>query len=394
MSKKYDNLSDIWKLKKRGKRDSDRHKKLVERAIRKHGKNIITEYNIIKSDGDKKIKIPIKFLDKYRFKYGKINNDTGTGQGVDGKPGDKYRMKRGKNSKGMAGKPGNEEGERIFEAEITVDELVEILMEELNLPWMDPKNTTQIEIDNDEISSIDKKGIFPNIDLKRSLVENIKRNAAKGEAKIGGFVREDLRFKTWETEKEYHSNAAVYLMMDRSGSMDKDKTYIAKSFYFWMVQFLKRRYKKVDLVFIAHDTKAFIVDEKDFFTISASGGTYCSSAFQLAHEHIKNHHPPDSWNNYVFEFSDGDNWPNDNEICVEYAKKLMPMVRAMGYGEVMLVDRKESPWFKPEQLLSNYFNREIKRTRFLSMQFTSKDDVFEALKRFFNVDGVSDKSNR
>ena len=67
----YDSLSDIWKLKQRGKRDSERQKELVERAIRKNGKDLITEYNIIKSDGDKKIKIPIKFLDMYRFKYGK-----------------------------------------------------------------------------------------------------------------------------------------------------------------------------------------------------------------------------------------------------------------------------------------------------------------------------------
>ena len=63
-------LSDIWKLKQRGKRDSDRHKKLINDAIKKNGKDLITEYNIITSDGDKKIKIPIRFLDRYKFKYG------------------------------------------------------------------------------------------------------------------------------------------------------------------------------------------------------------------------------------------------------------------------------------------------------------------------------------
>jgi len=393
MSKGYDCLTDIWKLKRRGKRDSERHKELVERAIRKNGKDIITEYNIIKSDGDKKIKIPIKFLDKYRLKYGKLNNQKQAGQGISGKPGDKFKVGKGK-KKAKPGEPGNEEGERIFEAEITVDELVNILMEELNLPWMDPNNSTQIEVENEEITSIDRVGTYPNIDLKKSLIQNLKRNAAKGNPYVGPFVKEDLRYKTWETEIEHHSNAAIYLMMDRSGSMSKEKTYIAKSFYFWMVQFLKRRYKKVDLVFIAHDTKAFIVDEKEFFTIAASGGTECSSAYKLAYEHIKSHHPSESWNNYVFEFSDGDNFMTDNHICLDYVNKLLPMVRAMGYGEVMLEDRSTSAWFKPENLLSNFFNRNVKRTRFLSMQFTSKDDVFKGLKRFFNIDGVSDKGKR
>jgi sporulation protein YhbH len=394
MAENYDSLSDIWKLKKRGKRDSDRHKELVERAIRKNGKDIITEYNIIRSDGDKKIKVPIKFLDKYRFKYGKINNEQGTGQGLNGKAGDKFQTKKGKNGKGKPGEPGEDEGERIFEAEITVDELVDILLDELNLPWMDPTNSTHVEVENEEISSIAKKGIFPNIDLKRSLIQNIKRNAAKGDATVGQFKREDLRYKTWETEKEYHSNAAVYLMMDRSGSMDKEKTYVAKSFYFWMVQFLKRRYKKVDLIFIAHDSKAFIVNEEEFFSISPSGGTRCSSAFKLAYEHVKVHHPPEEWNNYVFEFSDGDNFMDDNKLCLEYANALLPMVRAMGYGEVMLSDRANNAWFKAEHLLSNYFNENVNRTRFLSMQFKSRDDVFVGLKKFFNIDGVSKKSEK
>lgn len=393
MADSYDSLSDIWKLKKRGKRDSERQKELVERAIRKHGKDLITEYNIIKSDGDKKIKIPIKFLDMYRFKYGKMNKNQGTGQGVDAKPGDKFKVKSGEKD-GSPGEPSNEEGERLFEAEISIDEMVAILLEELNLPWMDPKSTTQIEIENDEFNSIDKKGIYPNIDLKRSLIENLKRNAAKGNPKVGAFAQEDLRYKVWETEKEYHSNAAVYLMMDRSGSMDKEKTYIAKSFYFWMVQFLKRRYKKVELVFIAHDTNAFVVDEKDFFSISASGGTSCSSAFKLAHDLIKQNHPPDLWNNYVFEFSDGDNWATDNEICIQIAEKLLPMVRAMGYGEVILGEQYTNPWMREDNLLSHHFNKSIKRTRFLSMQFRSRDDVFVGLKRFFNVDGVSDKTKR
>ena len=54
-AKKLKDLSDIWKLKRRGQRDSDRHKELVKKAIKKSGKDLITEYNIIKSDGNKNV---------------------------------------------------------------------------------------------------------------------------------------------------------------------------------------------------------------------------------------------------------------------------------------------------------------------------------------------------
>jgi len=386
-----DSLSDIWKLKKRGKRDSDRHEELVKRAIRKHGRDVITEYNIIRSSGSKKVKIPVRFLDKHTFKYGKWKDDSQVGQGQDVVPGKNYEVKKGQ---AAPGGPGDQEGERIFEAEISVDELVNMLMEELNLPWMEPNKSSQIEVVHEEVSSIDRKGIFPNLDIKRTLLQNIKRNAALGNPHVGDFHNEDLRYKVWEEETEYVSNAAVYIMMDRSGSMDDKKTYIAKSFYFWMVQFLKRRYQNVELIFIAHDTTAFETTEEEFFTISASGGTKCSSAFKFALDHIKNNHPPDDWNNYVFEFSDGYNWMQDNRECVGLVRELLPLCTAIGYGEIVPDEQAELPWFKEEDKLYNVFNNEISRTRFVSLRVNSKDGVFDALKQFFNVNGVSKKAEK
>lgn len=386
-SNSSENLSDIWKIKRRGKRDSDRHKELVKEAIRKNGKDIITEYNIITSDGDKKIKVPIKFLDQYKIKYGKSNNQEGTGQGIKAGKGDKFKVKSGQDVGSTGGRAGDKEGERTFDADVTIDELVDIMLEELNLPWMSPKQASSIEVENEEFSSINKKGIMPNLDIKKTILENLKRNAAKGDAKIKNFHQEDFRYKTYDVIKEYHSNAAVYIMMDRSGSMDNEKTYIAKSFYFWMVQFLKRKYKKIDFVFIAHDSKAFIVDEQDFFKISPSGGTNCSTAFELALSHIQINHPPENWNNYVFEFSDGDNWGEDNNLCIKYIEKLLPLCTAIGYGEIS-----RGSWNGIESdTLYDILKSRIKRTRFVSLKVKSKDEVFDALRAFFNIDGISRK---
>lgn len=389
-----ESLSDIWKLKRRGARDSDRHKELIKRAIRKNGKDLITQYNIIKSDGNKKVKVPIKFLERYKFKYGSLNSEKGTGQGKGVKPGQTYRT-RSKNDKGAgSGEAGDEEGEKTFDAEVSIDELVDILLEQLNLPWMEPNNASVIEIENEEFNSIEKKGINPNLDIKRTLIANLKRNAARGEPQVGNFDDSDFRYRVWDNEKEYHSNAAIYIMMDRSASMDEDKTKIAKTFYFWMVQFLKKRYKKIDIVFIAHDTRAFLCTEEEFFKISSAGGTKCSSAFKLAYDHMVRNHPPSQWNNYVFEFSDGDNWGDDNRVVLEYVRRILPMVRAIGYGEIIPEELRESAWFSEDRLLSVLLHKEIKRTRFVSMQLSSSEDIFDALKRFFNVDGLADKSNR
>jgi hypothetical protein len=387
ISKAESGLSDIWKLKQRSKRDSERQKKLVNDAIRKNGKDLITEYNIITSDGDKKIKIPIRFLDQYKFKYGKLKDKSETGQGIDAKAGDKYKIKSGKKKGSGKGRAGDEEGEIVFEAEVSIDELVDILLDELNLPWMEPNKSSAIEVETEELSSIEKRGIYPNIDLKKTLIQNVKRNAAKGEAKVGDFNEDDLRYRTWESEFEYHSNAVVYLMMDRSGSMSDEKKYIAKSFFFWMVQFLRRRYKNISLVFIAHDVKAYEVGEKEFFSISSGGGTKCSSAFKMAYEHIQEFHSESTTNRYIIEFSDGDNFGSDNLLVLEYIKKLLPIVRAIGYGEITPQD--EYTWSTEENRLSGLLEREIQRTRFVSLRLSSRDEVFDALKMFFNIDGVS-----
>ena len=98
-----------------------------------------------------------------------------------------------------------------------------------------------------------RRGSLANLDKRRTLLANIKRNAARGLAEVGHLHEDDLRFKVWDKHEEKHANAAVYMLMDRSGSMTTSKKYIAKSFFFWMVRFLRLKYQHVETVFIAHD---------------------------------------------------------------------------------------------------------------------------------------------
>ena len=50
--------------------------------------------------------------------------------------------------------------------------------------------------------------------------------------------------------------------------MTTSKKYIAKSFFFWMVRFLRLKYQRVETVFIPHDVEAAVVSEADFFTLT------------------------------------------------------------------------------------------------------------------------------
>lgn len=375
-------LSDIWKLKKRGKLDSDRHKELVKRAIKKNSGDIITNYDVITTDGKKKIKVKIKLLEQYKVKHGKSKNQSGTGHGIDVKSGKKYKI--GDKGKESGTSASDQDGERLFEEDVSLDEIVDILLEELELPWMNEKNKRSIVNEVEEISSVEKKGILPNLDIKRTILQNIKRNAMLGDPRVKNIVEDDFRYRSWDVQVEEHSNAAVYLMMDCSGSMTKNKRDIAKVFYFWMVQFLRRKYENIKVYFILHDTTANFVEESDFFKVSRGGGTVCSSAFKLSYDHIKKHHPKDSWNNYVFEISDGDNWKDDNPKCLKIIKKMLPLVRAIGYAEVIF-NEELSLWKDESALLSEYLNKNIQRTRFLSTRISSKDAVFDNLKSFFNI---------
>jgi len=244
---------------------------------------------------------------------------------------------------------------------------------------------------------IAERGLPANIDKRRTVMENLKRNALKGRMRIGGFALSDLRYRVWEKVIEKHSNAAVFLLMDRSGSMTSEKKYIVKSFFWWMVRFLEKKYNNVELVFIAHDTKAMEVEEENFFKISHGGGTMVSSAFRLADQIIDDRYPTTTWNNYVFAFSDGDNWPEDNDRCVQAVKDILPKCQAVGYGEVEYSDYfygwGSSSSYKMSNLASIFEGDSdlSANERFLVASIERREDVYECLKKF--LQGV-DEGNK
>jgi len=329
---------DDWEIKK-GLKDAKRHQHKIDEAIRKNVRNVIGNESIITTQGKKKVRVPVRGLKDYKFIYG--GKGGGLGQG-DGKAGDIIGRRQGKGEGGISNQD--------MEAEVDVDYLLDVMFEDLGLPWLDPKKKNAIEIPKGwKFEAISKKGVYSRIHKKRTIKEAIKRNVLfiqeimeqtkcsykdagkalyqskgdienaikiiiNGELNIenegSGFLihDDDLRYKQIEEDVEICSKAVVFALMDVSGSMTPDKKYLMKSLLFWMVSWLRKQYEAVEIRFIQHTETAREVDEDTFFHGGETGGTLGESAFRKANYIIDTEYPLDEWNIYTIYCSDGEDW--------------------------------------------------------------------------------------
>lgn len=361
-----------WGLSQRGLKDAARHREKIKESIQKNIADIISDASIITRKKGQIVKVPIRGFKSYHFIFKKESSGgtgVGQGEGEEGEIIDRHPAHDGK-----PGQPGDQPGVDFLETEIDIEELIEMMLKDLGLPNLKQKAFTEIVIPRGwKFESIEKTGIIAHLDKKRTLKEAFKRTSAfaaelmrrtgKSEdlcrkalihahgdlllaAKIlleetlpedtERFIpifREDLRYRTLERDVEYQSNAVVLAMMDVSGSMGTLQKYLARSFFFWLVEFLRQVYSHVHIRFIAHTTEAKLVDEHQFFHQGESGGTYCHSAYDLAIHLVETEYTPDRWNIYPFHFSDGEDF--DPNKTVAAAKRLLQLdVNMLGYGEI------------------------------------------------------------
>ncbi|MGP4069774.1 sporulation protein YhbH [Halobacillus sp. B29] len=367
---------DDWSLHRKGYDDQRRHQEKVKDAMNKQLPDLITEENIVMSNGRRVVKIPIRSLDEYKIRYNhEKNKHAGQGEG-DSEIGDVVaQAPQSKGKPGQGEGAGDQAGEDFYEAEISLAELEEAFFKELTLPNLDEKEKDNIIQTDIEFSDIRKTGLTGNIDKKRTMLEAYKRNALGGEASFNPIFPEDIRYKTWNDKTKPESKAVVIAMMDTSGSMGQWEKYMARSFFFWMNRFLSKNYETVDVEFVAHHTQAKVVSEEDFFSKGESGGTICSSAYRKALELIETKYSPDRYNIYPFHFSDGDNLTSDNKRCLALIEELLEVSQMFGYGEVNQYNRSSS-------LMQAY--KAIDHPKFRYYILRRKADVFHAMKQFFS----------
>jgi sporulation protein YhbH len=211
---------DDWSLHRKGHQDQQRHQEKVKEAIKKNLADLVSEESIIMTDGRQIVKVPIRSLEEYRFRYN-YNKSPHGGQGNGKSQVGDVLAKDGQPSQapGQGEGAGDQPGVDYYEAEVTVEELQQLLFEDFELPNLKRKQNDQITTPDVQFNDIRKKGLTGNIDKKRTILETIKRNALAGNPGIHHISPEDLRYKTWEDVKIPHSNAVILAMMDTSGSM-------------------------------------------------------------------------------------------------------------------------------------------------------------------------------
>lgn len=369
--------------------DRRRHRQLVEKSIKENLGDILSEESIIGQGKDKKIKIPIKGLKEYEFIFGKNKSGVGSGDGSEkrGQVIGKEKAKGG--GKGSSG-AGEDEGEDIYETEITLEDALNYLLEDLELPELDKKKFSEILTENSvKRAGYQKHGIQPRLAKKRTVVEKIKRQQGKSKALMESsqeekierlpFKNEDLRYHRVKQVLKRESNAAILCVMDVSGSMDTTKKYLARSFFFILSQFIRSKYTNVEVEFIAHTTVAQEVNEDDFFHKVESGGTYISSGLNKALEIIDKRYNPEYWNVYVFYVSDGDNWQEDNEKAIKAAKAICEVSNLFGYVELM------NKYYTAS--MKSIFEKGVFHKNFISVEVKQKQDLWSSIKYMLKKEG-------
>lgn len=362
-----------WSLHYKGRLDQQRHREKIREAIRKNLAAIISEESIVVSDESRLVKVPVRSIREHRFRFDhhqrkRVGHGGGGTRIGDVVTGGRPPMLRGR---GAGGEPGVD----YQEAEVSLDELTELIFESLDLPNLREKRKSQLVVEEIDFRDVRRQGVAGNLDCRRTVMETFRRNARQGRAGFHDIVPEDLRYRTWVPVRRPESAAVVLTMMDTSGSMGPFEKHIARSFFFWMVRFLRARYDDVEIVFLAHHTEARETTQDEFFSRGESGGTRCSSVYRLALEIVAERYPPEHYNVYAFHFSDGDNLASDNERCVSLTEKLVRVSNLVGYGEI------EGPYYYTGTLRTAF--RKITDPRFVTVVIRDQNEVYDALRAFF-----------
>ena len=299
---------------------------VVSGRIRKALKKFIKSGQIVKNRGKNgKVSITIPKIDIPHIVYGSSGEGVGRGQGKDGDV-------IGKDPKGQ-GKGGNGAGQDSSEGiviNLDLEDVLKFMQNELELPNLKKKPNEifdEVKIKYNNISLIGPESLRHN---RRTLMQTMKRQAAEGTLNKEVFVpgvkdpvrmlqpiNEDKRYRQFNEIKLPSSNALIVFARDGSGSMDQQKCEIVSDMSWWIDVWIRRFYDRVERLYVWHDSEAIEVDEHKFYKYRFGGGTTCSSALKFITKQFENRYPPDKWNIYVFYFTDGDNWGEDNQIFID-----------------------------------------------------------------------------
>ncbi len=399
----------------------NRYKQQIKKAV----SDAVTRRSVTDVDKGEKISIPTRDISEPMFHQGKggvrdrvhPGNDQFTrGDKIDRPPGGSG----GGSGKGEASNSG--EGDDDFVFEISKDEYLELLFEDLELPNLQKNRLNKLVEYQIYRAGFTNNGVPANINIVRSLRSSLARRIAMSASKkkllkeleqdlaelenIPGTKAElildlkaqieelkqkiarvpfidtfDLRFNNYSKREIPSSQAVMFCLMDVSGSMDQATKDMAKRFYILLYLFLTRTYKNLEVVYIRHHTQAKEVDEHEFFYSQETGGTIVSSALKLMHEIQQARYPADEWNIYAAQASDGDNWADDSPTCRQLLEqKILPLVRYYSYIEITNRAH-QTLWREYESLQQHYDNIAVQHIR-------QAEDIYPVFRELFKKQAV------
>jgi len=327
-------------LPRRIEEDHKDFRDVVSGKIRKALKKFVKSGAIFRHRGKGgKIAISIPRIDIPHIVFG--NGGEGIGRG----PGDKGKVIGKDPDEGQQAGQGEGEGITI---NLDMEEVLKFMQEELELPNLLPKeNDTfdEIKIKYNNISLIGPESLRH---TRRTMLQALKRMAATGEInvlhQIPGYkdpvrlitpINQDKRYRQYREIKIPSSNAVIIYARDGSGSMDNIKCDIVSDMAWWIDVWIRRFYKRVERMWVWHDSQAMEVDEEKFYKYRYGGGTTCSSALKLIGKQFDNRFPPEKWNIYVFYFTDGENWNDDNEIFIKALQEELKPCNLVGVTQIL-----------------------------------------------------------
>lgn len=373
-----------------------RYKHQIKEAV----SNAIGKRSITGINREEQITIPSKDIAEPRFTQGQGGNVERVLPGNDEfLTGDHIqRPQKEGTGRGGDGEASNEGGgEDDFVFELSRDEFLDLYFEDLELPDLIRKELAKQDTPKTVRAGITTSGIPTNINIVRSMrqaigrrlalaspykrefaeikqeIKSLKKEASPDEKKVkrlserSDYLKRkiksipfldtlDLRYNSRVKVQAPTTQAVMFCIMDVSGSMDETKKDIAKRFFSLLYLFLNKNYQKIELVFIRHHTSAKEVTEEEFFYSRETGGTVVSSALELLDDIITSRYPPNAWNIYAAQASDGDNWNADSPHCLELLReRIMPLLQYFAYVEIM-PRHHQSLWEMYQKLTTLYPN--------------------------------------
>lgn len=378
-------INTAWyDLFSRGARDWLRHNDKVREAVQSHLPDLIAGPDLITGPQDRTVQVPVRMLEHARFKLADGRSQTGAGQG-EGKPGDVLLPSQPEQAPGGAsGEGGSDNGEVRLLLEFSIDEIMDWIWDELKLPDLQPRPGARI----DEVELVregwDKRGARSRLDRRRTIKEAIKRRAVQVDPLP--FTNDDLRFRQLVTRVKPSTSASILFVIDVSASMTQQERKLAKSFFFFALEGIRRKYARVETRFIAHTTHAWEFSEQEFFQVSGIGGTIASSAFRLVAELVQKELDPVHNNIYMFYASDGENFTEDRAAATTALTELGGVLNYIGYVETL----PGVPRALDTEMRRLCNDLERRGLPIGSSVLSSTDDVWRALRKFFSTEAQAE----